>query len=106
MLFGLDRHPFLTLFRLLLKLNIIVGTARSVGKMAEKKSIWKGISDEAVRKSTCRSWNEWFKILDSWDVKEKGHAFTAKHLREHYCLSPWWAQAITIRYEYERKLRK
>jgi hypothetical protein len=38
-------------------------------------------------------------------MKEQGHRLTAKHLQEAYGVSPWWAQAGTIRYEYERGLR-
>ena len=73
--------------------------------MTEKKGFSR-ISDEAILKKTCKSWDEWFKILDTWDVKGKGHAETAKHLLEHFtCLNAWWAQAITIRYEKERGLR-
>ncbi len=41
-----------------------------------------------------------------WGRKEKGHTLTAKYLNEHYGISPWWAQAATIRYEWERGIRK
>ncbi|MCH7760228.1 hypothetical protein IIA15_02345 [candidate division TA06 bacterium] len=38
-------------------------------------------------------------------MKEKGHTLTARYLGEKYGLSGWWAQAVTIRYEWERGLR-
>ena len=73
--------------------------------MAEKKAGFRKISDEAVRARTGKGWEEWVQILDDWDAKEKGHTKSAKHLLEHYGVSPWWAQAVTIRYEWERGLR-
>lgn len=75
-------------------------------KLSEKKVGFRRISDKAVKAKTDKEWEEWFKILDTWNAKEKGHTQSAKHLREHYGLSPWWARAVTIRYEWERGLRK
>jgi len=74
--------------------------------MAEKKTGSRRISDEAVRAKTGKGWEEWFRILDTWGAKEKRHTQSAKHLLEHYEVGPWWAQAVTIRYEWERELRK
>ena len=65
-----------------------------------------GISDTAVRAKTGKGWEEWFAILDEWDAKEKGHTASAKHLRDELGVSPWWAQAVTVRYEYARGLRE
>jgi len=75
-------------------------------KKSEKKVGFRRISNEAVKAKTGKIWGEWFPILDTWGAKEKGHTQNAKHLREHYGLSPWWAQAVTIRYEWERGLRR
>jgi len=36
----------------------------------------------------------------------KGHTQAAKYLRDKHGLSDWWAQAVTIRYEWERGLRR
>ena len=91
------------------------GVAKGLGKDLKKAHAqaqargatgYRRISDEAVRTKTGKGWEEWFSILDTWRVKEKGHTKSAKHLREDYGLSPWWAQAVTIRYEWERGLRK
>jgi hypothetical protein len=73
--------------------------------MAGKKAGFRKISEESVYQSTGRGWQEWFTILDKWGMKEKGHTRTAQHLRDSYGLNPWWAQAVTIRYEWERGLR-
>lgn len=75
-------------------------------KASEKKRGFRRIRDESVKAKTGKVWDEWFKTLDVWGGEEKGHTQTAKHLREQYGLSSWWAQAITIRYEWERGLRK
>ena len=63
------------------------------------------ISDERVRERTGRTTAEWNRILDEWGAREKGHTLAAKHLLQEYGLSPWWAQAVTIRWEYVRGLR-
>jgi hypothetical protein len=73
--------------------------------MAEEKAGFRRISDKSVRIKTGKDWEEWVAILDAWGAKEKGHTLSAKHLHEHYSISPWWAQAVTIRYEWERGLR-
>jgi hypothetical protein len=63
------------------------------------------IGDDAVKAKTGKSWNQWFKILDSFDVQTNGHQLAAKRLSEKHKLGPWWSQAVAIRYEWERGLR-
>ena len=65
---------------------------------------FRGISEERMRERTGRTSAEWYRILGEWGAREKGHTLAAHLLRE-YGLSPWWAQAVTIRWEYERGLR-
>jgi len=74
--------------------------------MPEKQAGFRRISDESVRARTGKSWAQWFRILDRWRAPEKGHTASARHLRDRYGLGPWWAQAVSIRYEWERGLRK
>jgi len=74
--------------------------------MAAGKAGFRRISEESVRARTDRGWEEWFRILDEWGAPSKGHFESAKHLREDLGISPWWAQAVTIRYEWERGLRE
>ncbi|MBA2564208.1 MAG: GNAT family N-acetyltransferase [Gemmatimonadetes bacterium] len=64
------------------------------------------IGDEAVQRATGKAWPEWYRVLKRWDVRKNGHGATARHLREEHGLSPWWSQAVTIRYEWEAGLRK
>jgi hypothetical protein len=73
--------------------------------MAKSQTTFSKISEEAVKAATGKGWNEWFKILDRFDVEANGHRLAAKHLSEKHKLGPWWSQAVTIRYEWERGLR-
>ena len=66
----------------------------------------RAISDEKVIEKTGKGWQAWFKILDDWDAPTKGHTASAKFLREEYDVPPWWAQAVTIRYEWQRGLKE
>jgi hypothetical protein len=72
--------------------------------MPEKTNFVK-ISDEKVKEKTGKRWKQWFKILDGLDVKSNGHRYATKMLGYKHKLSPWWSQAVTIRYEWERGLR-
>ncbi|MFQ6011726.1 MAG: hypothetical protein ACE5KG_06105 [Nitrososphaerales archaeon] len=65
----------------------------------------RSFDDKVVRDKTGKSSEEWYSLLDRWGAKEKGHTRIAKYLREECGVSPWWSQAVTIRYEYERGLR-
>lgn len=73
--------------------------------MSQKKAGPRGISADAVQAKTGKGWEEWFAILDGFNVPEHGHTLAAKHLRDEHGVAPWWAQAVTVRYEWERGLR-
>ena len=66
----------------------------------------RGFSDETVRDKTGKSSAEWHAILDAWDGPSKGHTKMARYLVEEHGVSGWWAQSITVRYEWERGLRR
>ena len=74
--------------------------------MARAKAGFRKLSQEAVLKGTGKGWKHWFAVLDKWDVQKNGHTASAKYLLEKHGISAWWAQAVTIRYEWERGLRK
>jgi hypothetical protein len=73
--------------------------------MAEKKSNFAKIGDETVLEKTGKNWKQWFKVLDGLDIETNGHRFASMTLYEKHKLSPWWSQAVTIRYEWEKGLR-
>jgi hypothetical protein len=70
--------------------------------MPKAQTNFSKISSEAVKTKTGKGWNEWFKILDKFNVGANGHRLAAKHLSDKHKLGPWWSQAVTIRYEWER----
>lgn len=57
-----------------------------------------------VRSQTGKSWDEWFDILDAWNIPDL--TATAERLQANYHISPWWIQAITVRYAWERGRRQ
>jgi len=66
----------------------------------------KRISDEAVQKSTGRTWKRWFAILNKAGAKKMEHKEIAKLLHNKYGISGWWSQMVTVQYEQEVKGRK
>ena len=64
------------------------------------------IADERFAERTGKSMAAWLRILDRWGAKAKGHAATARYLEHELGLDGWWAQAVTVQYEYARGLRK
>jgi hypothetical protein len=65
----------------------------------------RSISDKTVIKKTGKSSSEWYRILDSWGAQKQNHTAIARYLRDEQGVSPWWAQSLTNRYEWERGLR-
>ena len=66
----------------------------------------KRISEEAVKKSTGKSWNEWFLLLNKAGAKKLEHKAIAEMLHKKHGLSGWWSQMVTVQYEQEIKGRK
>jgi hypothetical protein len=69
------------------------------------KSNFAKISDEKVKEKTGKGLKQWFKILDDLDIATNGHRFAVMTLYHKHKLAPWWCQAVTIRYEWERGFR-
>jgi hypothetical protein len=74
--------------------------------MAKPKTSSTGISDDAVRAKTGKSWSEWFAILDKAGAGKMPHKDIATHLHEKHKIPGWWAQMVTVGYERERGLRQ
>ena len=74
--------------------------------MAEGSPEFRRISEDSVLRRTGKGWAEWLGILDEWGAADEGHTASARYLRETHGVDPWWAQAVTVRYEYERGLRQ
>jgi hypothetical protein len=65
-----------------------------------------GISDEAVRAKTGKSWSEWFAVLDSAGAADMNHPAIAKYLYHELGVSDWWSQMVTVGYEQARGRRR
>ncbi len=65
-----------------------------------------GFSDKTIIAKTGKTSDEWHAILDGWDAPAKGHPAIASYLEQEHGLSGWWAQSVTVRYEYARGLRR
>jgi hypothetical protein len=64
------------------------------------------LSEAAIRKGTGRGWDDWFRILDAWGATTHPHAVIARHLHEVHGVDGWWAQSVTVGYEWARGLRQ
>lgn len=62
--------------------------------------------EEAVQKATGKGWDEWFTLLDGDGCLKMKHPAIAKLLKNHYGVSAWWSQTVTVAYEYDRGLRE
>lgn len=67
--------------------------------------IARNLSDETVKKKTGKTSEQWYKILEDYEIVGKNHTLMAKYLREKHKVSAWWAQIITNRYEWKNGLR-
>lgn len=64
-----------------------------------------GMSDKAVGKASGMDWREWATALDNVDAARMEHREIAKYVNNHFDVSEWWAQMITVAYERFRGLR-
>jgi hypothetical protein len=64
-----------------------------------------GMSDDTIKRGSGKSWNEWFRILDSWEATGRSHGEIAAHLIEKHNVPGWWAQSVTVGYERARGIR-
>jgi hypothetical protein len=63
------------------------------------------VSDAAIKKSTGKTWDEWFPILDAWGAREKTHTEIARYVSQEHGVPGWWSQSVTVAYEQERGMR-
>jgi len=65
-----------------------------------------GVSDEAVRAKTGKSWSEWFAVLDQAGAADMDHPAIAKLLYSQLGVQDWWSQMVTVGYEQARGRRR
>lgn len=62
-----------------------------------------GIGNQAVRKATGKTWQEWFALLDEAGAVTRQHAEIVRLLPEQ--IDGWWSQMVAVAYEQARNLR-
>ncbi|MCB0046303.1 MAG: SRPBCC domain-containing protein [Caldilineaceae bacterium] len=66
------------------------------------------ISNAAVSQATGQGWEEWLNLIDGWGGSEMTHTEIARQLVEAGHIevgNEWWAQSVTVGYEYARGRR-
>ena len=63
------------------------------------------VSDAAIQKSTGKTWDEWFPILDAWGARAKTHTEIARYVSSEHGVPGWWSQSVTVAYEQARGMR-
>mgnify|MGYP001579581977 CR=1 FL=1 len=72
----------------------------------QQPNIVAGISNEAVKAKTGKTWAEWFAILDAAGAKKMSHKEIVAVLGEEQGVGGWWQQMLTVGYEQARGLRE
>lgn len=65
-----------------------------------------GMSNEAVKAKTGKTWKQWVRALDAEAAHAWPHRDIARHLHDSYDVPGWWAQMVTVGYERIRGLRQ
>lgn len=65
-----------------------------------------GMSDDAVKAKTGKTWAQWFTVLDKAGARKMPHREIARLLYDKYKVPGWWAQMVTVGYERARGLRQ
>ena len=76
--------------------------SRSDAELAELA----GMSNDAVRAKTDRTWKEWVQVLDSAGAMSMAHRDIAMYVDKEHDIPGWWAQTVTVGYERIRGLRE
>lgn len=65
-----------------------------------------GISSEAVKAKTGKTWAEWLKALDAEGCRKMTHKEIVAVLGGKFGVGDWWQQMLTVGYEQARGLRQ
>lgn len=58
-----------------------------------------GVSSNAVKKATGRTWLQWLTLLDKAGARSWPHAEIAAWLHKKHRVADWWCQMVTVGYE-------
>ncbi len=65
-----------------------------------------GMSDEAIRENTGKTWAQWVRALDAIGAATMPHRDIANHVHTEFEVPGWWTQAVTVGYERIKGLRE
>ena len=63
------------------------------------------VTNEAAKKATGKTLDQWYEELDKWDGLKKGRRSINSYVYEQK-VDPWWATTIAVEYEKKHDLRK
>jgi uncharacterized protein YndB with AHSA1/START domain len=63
------------------------------------------VTNEASKKVTGKTLDQWYRELDGWDGLKKGRRLINNYLAEQK-VDPWWCTTIAVEYEKKNNLRK
>ncbi|HSE41845.1 MAG TPA: SRPBCC domain-containing protein [Acidobacteriota bacterium] len=63
------------------------------------------VTNEAAKKATGKTLEQWFRELDAWDGLTKGRRSINVYLNEQK-IDPWWCTTIAVEYEKKHNVRK
>jgi uncharacterized protein YndB with AHSA1/START domain len=61
--------------------------------------------DDAVRRATGKTWQQWFKLIDAAGGRQWDHKRIVAYLNDEHGVGPWWRQMVTVGYERARGKR-
>ena len=67
--------------------------------------VYAGVSDQAVRHATGRTWHAWFRLIDQAGGRTMSHPEIVAVLHKRH-VGPWWQQMVAVGYERARGLRR
>lgn len=65
-----------------------------------------GISSDAVKKATGKTWKQWCAAIDKAGGPSMTHKQIAEMLSTRLKVKPWWSQMVTVGYEQARGRRR
>ncbi|MBK7825271.1 hypothetical protein [Nannocystis sp.] len=82
-------------------------STRSAPKLARpvRQVVQEREPDAVIRTATGRSWAQWFRLLDRFDVAAAGRSATVRHLAEAHDCPRWWRQHIASAHAEARGLQ-
>ncbi len=63
-------------------------------------------ADSVFKENTGKNLAKWFRILKRWNALKMGHTLTVEYLQTKFKLESGWAQAVAVRYQKDKLMKK